>query len=90
MRYRLRTLLILLALGPVVLAGQWFAGDWALDKYRTSQQIEKPLKEQRLRRIMDEMDELVRQAEKTGHPFPEEPVIVFRPQPVDDKSMTKH
>ncbi|MCI0357336.1 MAG: hypothetical protein L0211_02485 [Planctomycetaceae bacterium] len=26
MRYRLRTLLILLAVGPVVLAGAWFAG----------------------------------------------------------------
>ena len=26
MRYRLRTLLILLAVGPVLLAGTWFAG----------------------------------------------------------------
>jgi len=28
MRYRLRTLLIVLALGPLVLAGAWFAIDW--------------------------------------------------------------
>ena len=28
MRYRLRTLLIVLALGPPVLAGAWIARDW--------------------------------------------------------------
>jgi hypothetical protein len=28
MRFRLRTLLIVLALGPMVLAGAWFAWPW--------------------------------------------------------------
>jgi hypothetical protein len=34
MRYRLRTLLIVLAVGPVALAGAWFAGQEAIREYR--------------------------------------------------------
>lgn len=44
MRYRLRTLLIVLALGPVVLAGAW----WAYDTYRPrsrAERIQETLKE---------------------------------------------
>ena len=34
MRYRLRTLLIVLALGPMVLAGAWLLGQKAVNEYR--------------------------------------------------------
>jgi len=34
MRYRLRTLLIVLALGPPVLAGAWLAYPKAVERYR--------------------------------------------------------
>ena len=34
MRYHLRVLLIVLAIGPMVLAGMWFAGGFAINAYR--------------------------------------------------------
>jgi hypothetical protein len=37
MRYRLRTLLILLAVGPPVLAGAWFGRQLALARYEAWQ-----------------------------------------------------
>jgi hypothetical protein len=38
MRYRLRTLLILLAIGPPVLAGVWFGWQVAAERYRKYQE----------------------------------------------------
>jgi hypothetical protein len=47
MRYRLQTLLIVLALGPPVLAGAWW-GWKAYERYRNEQMIQ---------RILDSLDD---------------------------------
>jgi len=69
MRFRLRTLLILLALGPPVLAGGW----WVYDRFRPRSFDE---------RMQDSLRELKAQGELD---FPEEPVIGYPFGPNDPR-----
>ncbi len=48
MRYRLRTLLILLAAGPPMLAGAWISGAKAIVEYRQRRQLGPVPKQMRL------------------------------------------
>jgi hypothetical protein len=62
MRYRLRTLLIVLALGPMLLAGAWFARESLCVSARRERiaalQAEIDRREARLQRLIGELAEL--------------------------------
>ena len=46
-RYRLRTLLIVLALGPLLLAGGWWAWTWYADFRAWQKEVDASLREHR-------------------------------------------
>jgi hypothetical protein len=72
MQFRLCTLLIVLALGPPVLAGAW----WAYNRYRPRSNEERMLEILREFERMDAAGEI---------PFPEEPLIGYPFGPNDPR-----
>jgi hypothetical protein len=76
MRHHLRNLLILLAVGPLV-AALWIEEYRAYSTYHRRQAPAIENEERRLLELLRQIEAITRKADKSGNPFPEEPVIGY-------------